>query len=82
MTEKFYMVEYDSGSYSYLYDTFKEAEENAANWIKDNMEKPKEKPKELTIFEVIPVATTTIKQVSETKMLGDDELLNSHMIGE
>lgn len=78
MTEKYYMVEYADGSYSNLCNTFKEAEENAADWINDNMEEPTE----LTIFEVVPVATTTIKQVSETKMLGNDELLNSHMIGE
>lgn len=64
MTEKYYMVEYAYGSYSNLCNTFKEAEENAIDWINYNMAESTE----LTIFEVVPIATTTIKQVSETKM--------------
>lgn len=80
MTTEYFMVEYADGSYSNLCNTFKEAELNAADWINDNM--VDDSPDELIIFKVIPVATTTIKKISETKMLGNDELLNSHMIGE
>jgi len=79
MTKKYYIVQYNDGDFSPFFDTIQRAEEDALEWTMDS--DPEDKP-ELTIFEVRPIATTKVKIVNETKMLGNDDVLNSHLIGE
>jgi len=79
MTEKFFMVEFGDGEFSRVCADIEQAEEEALEWLKGDDFNDR---RELTIYEVKPVAVTKLIVANGTKMLGSDELLNSHLIGE